>query len=177
MAAARSCTSNEAGIILRRKLRSARSRVFQAVFVVALGAPPSGVMEQAQAQDSLAQPPAPETTPAAPDAVFDAPGMPGVRMMAPIQDTPPMPVAKPARNSASASSVIDHAVLQQAFAATGRDWNRARLLAVQSGNPVAKLIIEWRYALDETSGANFEAINAFLNEHPNWPRHDALTIR
>ncbi len=166
------------------------------------------MMEQAQAQDNESQPPPPEVAPAPPDAVFDAPGMPGVRMMAPIPDrvpppeivppspdavfdapgmpgvrmmTPipdrvPMPVAKPAFASANASQG-GRALLQQAFAATGRDWNRARLLAAQAGDPIGRLIVEWRYVLEETSGANFETINAFLNEHPSWPRHDALMIR
>jgi soluble lytic murein transglycosylase len=171
--------------------------------MVALGAPPAGMAEQteqAQTQDSAAQP-APEVTPAPPEAVFDAPGMPGVRMMAPIPDRAPMPAAvtnapgkpaarmvapiqdrvpvpvpKPAIDFAS-TNLGEHALLQQAFAATSRSWNRARLLAAQAGNPIGRLIIEWRYVLEETSGANFETINAFLNEHPGWPRRDALTIR
>ena len=86
-------------------------------------------------------------------------------MMAPIQDRVPIPVAKPAIASAN-SNPGERALLQQAFAATGRDWNRARLLAAQAGNPIGRLIIEWRYVLEETSGAKFETINAFLNEHP-----------
>jgi soluble lytic murein transglycosylase len=157
--------------------------------------------EQVQTQDSAAQP-MPEAIPAPPEAVFDAPGMPGVRMMAPIQDRVPapaavpnappgkpaarmvapiqdrvpVPVPKPAIDFAS-TNAGEHALLQQAFAATSRSWNRARLLAAQAGNPIGRLIIEWRYVLDETSGANFETINAFLNEHPGWPRRDALTIR
>ena len=172
--------------------------------MIALGAPPSAMMEYAQAQDSDAPQvtpappdavfdapgmpgvrmmapipdrlPAPEAVPAPPDAVFDAPSMPGVRMMAPIQDRVPMPVAKPAFPSGTANSG-EYALLQQAFAAAGRDWNRARLLAAEAGNPIGRLIIEWRYVLEETSGANFETINAFLNEHPGWPRRDALAIR
>jgi soluble lytic murein transglycosylase len=175
--------------------------------MIALGAPPSA-MERAQAQDSESQPPVPQVAPAPPDAVFDAPGMPGVRMMAPIpdrlpapdvgpaqpssvfdapgkpgvrmmapiQDRVPMPVAKPAFSSGNANSG-ERALLQQAFAAVGHDWNRARLLAAEAGNPIGRLIIEWRYVLDESSGANFETINAFLNEHPGWPRRDALAIR
>jgi len=114
-------------------------------------------------------------------AVFDAPGMPGVRMMAPIPDrlapsaatTAPAPRITPPH----VLSAADRTALQQAFAAAGRDWNRARLLAAQAGDPVGRQIIEWRYVLDETSGANFETISAFLKEHPNWPRHDALAIR
>ena len=37
--------------------------------------------------------------------------------------------------------------------------------------------MEWRFLLDENSGASFEAINAFLNDHPNWPRRDTLLAR
>jgi hypothetical protein len=41
----------------------------------------------------------------------------------------------------------------------------------ESGIPGRRLLVEsGRYLLDETGGANFDAINAFLNEHPNWPR-------
>jgi soluble lytic murein transglycosylase len=111
-------------------------------------------------------------------AVFDAPGMPGVRMMAPIPDKP---APAPAPNTMAAAPQVtndsDHAILAQAFAAAGRDWNRARRLAAEAGTPVGRLIVEWRYLLDESSGANFEVINAFLNEHPNWPRRDGLIIR
>ena len=47
--------SNEAGIFLRRKFESARRRIFPAVFMIALGAPPASLMEQAQAQNSESQ--------------------------------------------------------------------------------------------------------------------------
>jgi soluble lytic murein transglycosylase len=133
--------------------------------------------------------------------VFDAPGMPGVRMMAPIPDKPefvpapsrasgraqanapanPAPASLvpslPAAPSPAPVTVIDRAALVQALAASAHNWDRARMLAAQSGNPVAKTIVEWRYLLDEMGGASFEAINAFLGAHANWPRHDALLIR
>lgn len=267
----------EAGTILRRTFETARSRLFSAVFLIALGAPPSGTIVLAQAenaapatpelQSSTASPkpvfdatgrpvlrmmastsdrvpdpyeawrarvmaptpdrvpdpyeasrvpgasmmvpapapaPAPRNSNASPDAIMPVPGvpgvvmmapfpdkppaaqtpaaapgapsMPGVIMMSPIPDKPPMPVARPAIASTLANAA-DRAFLSQAFAAASRDWNRARLLAAQAGDPVGRLIIEWRYVLDETSGANFETIDAFRNEHPNWPRRDAQTIR
>jgi len=130
---------------------------------------PAAVDAQTQAA------PAPQQAPES-GAVFDAPGMPGVRTMAPIPDS--APVAGNIHPDVSIASPADHAILQQAFAAAAsRDWDRALDLAGQASNPVGRLIIEWRYLLDETSGAMFESIVAFLNAHPNWPRHDALMIR
>ena len=120
--------------------------------------------------------------PANSSAVFDAPGMPGVRMMAPIPDKPEF-APPPARAQAAAPPAAanptggDRATLAQALTASGHNWDRARSLAAQSGNPVAKTIVEWRYLLDEMSGATFDSINAFLGAHANWPRHDALLIR
>ncbi len=87
----------------------------------------------------------------------------------------------PLRHSAPAqptpASASDRATVAQALAASGHSWDRARSLAAQSGNPVVKTIVEWRYLLDEMSGAPFDQINAFLGAHANWPRHDALLIR
>jgi soluble lytic murein transglycosylase len=71
----------------------------------------------------------------------------------------------------------DHALLSQAFAAANRgDWVRARALASEDADPVARLIVDWRYFLDD-GGATFEDIDAFLRNHSNWPRHDALIAR
>ena len=163
---------------LGHRKRAAIRRTHTVLLTLALAALP--VTSQVMAQDS--------GTPNS-NAVFDAPGQPGVRMMSPIPDKPdtPAPAAKPApkQKAKPKASPPPKAVnarangskVNQAFAAAGGDWNRARLLAAESGNPVARLIVEWRYLLDESSGANFEAINAFLNEHPNWPRLDALSIR
>ena len=97
-------------------------------------------------------------------------------MMAPIPDHPP--VDENIHSDMPIASSADHGILQEAFAAAAsRDWDRALKLAAQASNPAGRRVIEWRYLLDETSGASFESINAFLNTHPNWPRHDALTIR
>jgi soluble lytic murein transglycosylase len=132
----------------------------------------------------------PETSSADSLAVFDAPGTPGVRMMAPIPDKPntiPTPVRKPSVPAKPASKVAEkvastpdntnRGLLAQAFATAGKNWNRTRLLAAESGSQIGRLIVEWRYLLDDFSGANFEAISAFVNEHPNWPRRDALIAR
>ena len=165
----------------RRSSPAATKRFLTAVLTLGLAALP--LIAPARAKSGSAAPPSASSsaqTPNGASAVFDAPGMPGVRMMAPIPDKPaPAPASAAKRKAAPArtATAADHAVLVQAFAAAGRDWNRARRLAAQAGSQVGRLIVEWRYVLDETSGANFETINAFLDEHPNWPRHDALTIR
>jgi soluble lytic murein transglycosylase len=84
---------------------------------------------------------------------------------------------KEAAPAAPAAAPSNRSLLAQAFNMGGKNWNRARLLAAESGNQIGRLIVDWRYLLDDMSGANFEAISAFLNEHPNWPRRDALTAR
>ena len=175
---------------ISRRSPAATGRIVTAILTLGLAVVPPLSNVLAQSQDASPPSAAPEVQPsAAPEAqppadssaVFDAPGMPGVRMMAPIPDKPE-PAPAPARKQTSAAAPAaksegsDRAALAQAFAA-GRNWDRARLLAAQAGNPAAKLIVEWRYLLDEMSGASFDSINAFLNAHPNWPRHDALLIR
>lgn len=179
-----------------RRSPAAAGRIVTAVLTLGLAITPpaSKVLAQSEEpslpaavpeQDALAPveaQPIPETeSPADSSAVFDAPGMPGVRMMAPIPDRPE-PAPSPARRQPSVAAPpvrtdgSDRGVLSQALAA-GHDWNRAQFIAAQSANPVVKQIIEWRYLLDDMSGASFDAINAFLNAHPGWPRHDALIIR
>jgi soluble lytic murein transglycosylase len=186
-----------------RRSPAATGRIVTAVLTLGLAVSPPASKVLAQSEEASPPAAAPETQaplatseapPVSPEAqpipegespgdssaVFDAPGMPGVRMMAPIPDRlePPasptrgqIVTAPPARMDGS-----DRGVLSQALAA-GHDWNRARLIAAQSANPVVKLIVEWRYLLDEMSGASFDSINAFLNAHPGWPRHDALLVR
>jgi soluble lytic murein transglycosylase len=172
-----------------RRSPAAKGRIVTAVLTLGLAvAPASNVL--AQSEDLSQAPASPKVQSVTPsetpqkgdeDAVFEAPGMPGVRMMAPNPDKPdsaPSPVRRPAITAAPAPKAGsgDRSTLAQAFS-TGHDWNRARLLAAQSSNPAARMIVEWRYVLDEMSGASFDSINAFLNAHPNWPRHDALLIR
>src|SRR5690348_14110490 len=93
----------------RRKLRAARRLILPAVLFVAAGsAPPLHAQSEPAAEpalmpetapvtevapvttpDSAAPAPAPVVAPASQSgAVFDAPGMPGVPMMAPRPDTP-----------------------------------------------------------------------------------------
>jgi soluble lytic murein transglycosylase len=206
---------------LRRKSPAATGRIVTALLTLGLSASPplSNVLAQPETpQSEETQPPsadaqmpgpaaAPEPVsgavsqprtstelPANSSAVFDAPGMPGVRMMAPIPDKPEFvpapasgrvqanapaspPPTSPAPAQPTPASASDRATVAQALAASGHSWDRARSLAAQSGNPVVKTIVEWRYLLDEMGGASFDSINAFLAAHAAWPRHDALLIR
>ena len=134
--------------------------------------------------------PAEETS----SAVFDAPDQPGVRMMAPIPDKTAAPVAasSPAPRGAAATATAkrrgfsgpaylnaaDHSAFMQAAAAADHgNWAAARSFAARASNEGAKRVIEWRYLLDENSGAPFEAIDRFLKDHGNWPRQNGMVIR
>ena len=122
---------------------------------------------------------APAQTTAAP--VFDAPNMPGVRMMAPIPDSQPVvvsptrvstpvPTPKPSSNSTANRSLLDQTVA----AAKNGDWSRAQRLAGETGSRPVQVFVEWLYLSDAGSDATFGQMSAFLNAHPNWPRRDAL---
>ncbi|HEY4264161.1 MAG TPA: hypothetical protein VGM72_02505, partial [Micropepsaceae bacterium] len=189
-----------------RRSPAATGRIVTAVLTLGLAIVPPASNVLAQSEESSVPAAAPEAqTPfkAEPSgdssAVFDAPGMPGVRMMAPIPDrlepasrSPGIVAAPATKTDGNDRVILSQAQAQQAQAqaqqtqaqqalaqalAAGHDWGRARLLAAQTANPIVKSIVEWRYLLDEMSGASFDSINAFLNAHPNWPRYDALLIR
>jgi soluble lytic murein transglycosylase len=157
---------------------ASKARLVTAILTLGFGLVPPASTVLAQPDDSIV-----DSSPSDSGAVFDAPGMPGVRMMAPIPDKPdPVPAQprKPAKSAAAASVVrfdgSDRSLVQQAFS-PARDWSRVRQLAGQAHSQAVKLIVEWRYLLDEMGGADFQSIDAFLTAHPNWPRHDALAIR
>ncbi|HEY5084946.1 MAG TPA: hypothetical protein VII48_10510, partial [Rhizomicrobium sp.] len=58
-------------------------------------------------------------------------------------------------------SASDHDLFTRAFAAADHgDWVGARALAAQGQSPVARRLLEWRYALDKNSGATFAEIDA-----------------
>jgi soluble lytic murein transglycosylase len=124
---------------------------------------------------------------AAPGGVFDAPNMPGVRMMAPIPDSQPVvtsPVAASAaiptaaRTAPAAVPAGRRSLLDQTVAAAKEGaWSRAQRLAGESGSRPAALLVEWLYLTDGGSDASFVQISAFLNAYPNWPRRDTLIAR
>jgi soluble lytic murein transglycosylase len=108
---------------------------------------------------------------------------PPVYMMAPIRSAgdPPAANAAPEPMAPIGEPVLspaDRAIFIDASNAADRnDWVRARQLAAQGSDPIAKRIIQWRYVLDETSGASFQEIGDFLYQNPNWPRRDTLLAR
>jgi soluble lytic murein transglycosylase len=126
--------------------------------------------------------PAP-TVPAQPanGSVFDAPNMPGVRMMAPIPDnqpvvtsptmvSTPIPVPRPSSTSAANRGLLDQTVT----AAKNGDWSRAQRLAGETGSRPAQLFVEWLYLAGGGTDASFGQLSAFLSAHPNWPRREAM---
>jgi soluble lytic murein transglycosylase len=121
--------------------------------------------------------PVPTTT----GSVFDAPNMPGVRMMAPIPDnqpvvtsptavSTPIPTPRPTSTSTASRGLLDQTIT----AAKNGEWTRATNLAVQTGSRPAQLFVEWLYLSDAGTDATFGQLSAFLSAHPNWPRRDAM---
>lgn len=166
----------------RRKLPVEAKRVLPAALIVALTAAPSVPTVLAQAAHNnrdrsgylmLAQF---ESAPGTGAAATGVQLSPFSRMATPLPDPPPRQnsIAPAIKSDPSPDGVL----LQQALAAAARsDWDRAISWSAQSANPVIRDLIQWKYLLDESSGASFDAINAFLANHPQWPRHDALVIR
>jgi hypothetical protein len=115
--------------------------------------------------------------------VFNAPNMPGVRMMAPIPDSQPVvvsptvhaPVAAPRTPSSTAAA--RSLLAQTVTAAKNGEWSRAQRLAGETGSRPAAFLVEWLYLTDAGTDASFAQLSAFLNAHPNWPRRDALITR
>lgn len=76
----------------------------------------------------------------------------------------------------------DHDLFVRAFEAASRgDWVAARSLASQGQNPIAKRLLEWRYALDKNSGATFAEIDAAIKDTDSktgtWPLRGTLQAR
>jgi len=81
-------------------------------------------------------------------------------------------------------SAADHDLFVRAFqAAAHGDWTAARALAAQGQNPVARQLVEWRYALDKNSGATFAEIDAVIKATDSktsagaWPLRGTLQAR
>jgi len=77
----------------------------------------------------------------------------------------------------------DHDLYVRAFDAAGRgDWAGARALAAQGQNPLARRLLEWRYAQDKNSGASFAEIDAVMKDAVSkeggaWPLRGTLQAR
>ena len=107
-----------------------------------------------------------------------------VVMMQPIPDADPAGLAGPRPSRVRVLSATDHDLFVRAFEAAGRgDWTGARALAAQGQSPVAKRLLEWRYALDRNSGASFAEIDAAIknteakNSAGTWPLRGSLQAR
>jgi soluble lytic murein transglycosylase len=78
-------------------------------------------------------------------------------------------------------SATDHDLFGRALAAADHgDWIGARGLASQGANPVARQLVEWRYALDKNSGASFAEIDQVLKDtdaKEAWPARATLYLR
>jgi len=81
-------------------------------------------------------------------------------------------------------AAADHDLFVRAFEAAGRgDWAAARNLAGQGRNPIARRLVEWRYALDRDSGASFAEIDAVIKDTESkttagtWPLRGTLQAR
>ena len=107
-----------------------------------------------------------------------------VVMMQPIPDSDPGGLPGPRPSRIRVLSPADHDLFVRAFEAAGRgDWTGARALAVQGQSPVAKRLLEWRYALDKNSGASFAEIDAAIkateakSSAGTWPLRGTLQAR
>jgi len=108
-----------------------------------------------------------------------------VVMMQPIPDggaETGLPGPRPSRLRVLSAS--DHDLFTRAFEAAARgDWVGARNLASQGQNPIARQILEWRYALDKNSGATFAEIDAVIKDTESktsagtWPLRGTLQAR
>ncbi|HEX5279990.1 MAG TPA: transglycosylase SLT domain-containing protein [Micropepsaceae bacterium] len=171
----------------RRKFPVEARQVLPAALILALTAGPSVPLVLAHPTKQNSGPRLPslmltqyQTTtpavPASPAPVTVPTATPVQRLTIPAPDAPPSsgnipPAVKPDPSP-------DGMLLEQALAAAARDdWSTAQTYASETANPVLRDIIQWKYLLDEDSGASFDAIVAFLNSHPRWPRLNALLIR
>lgn len=178
----------------RRKFRVEARQVLPAAVILALSAGPSVPLVLAQPANQNAGPLFASPMPAQYQPVPAAPGSPAPapdaarapqpappaavvqRLALPVPDAPPSqgniaPAIKP-------DPTPDGLLLAQALAAEASDdWSAALTYSAQTSNPVVRDIIQWKYLLDEDSGASFDAITAFVNTHPRWPRLNALLIR
>jgi len=130
----------------------------------------------ALAQSVPAVPPGTQTTGAARSG--------DVVMMQPIPDRDVGGLPGPRPSRIRVLSPADHDLFVRAFEAAGRgDWTGARALAAQGQSPVAKRLLEWRYALDKNSGASFAEIDAAIkateakSSAGTWPLRGTLQAR
>jgi soluble lytic murein transglycosylase len=101
-------------------------------------------------------------------------------MMQPIPDSvssdPGIGGARP--STLRVLSPADHTLFQQAFAlGAKKQWPAALALGDQGKDSIARQLLQWRYALDRTSGASFAEIDAVMKTAAGWPLKAALQAR
>jgi len=75
-------------------------------------------------------------------------------------------------------SAADHDIFLRAFAAAAKsDWVTAMALGNQGQDTTARQLLQWRYALDRNSGADFADIDAALKMASDWPQRGTLLTR
>jgi soluble lytic murein transglycosylase len=73
-------------------------------------------------------------------------------------------------------SASDHDIFTRAYDAAARgDWIGARALAAQGQNPLARQLLEWRYARE--AAASFDEIDAVLKSSAGWPGRGVLNAK
>jgi soluble lytic murein transglycosylase len=86
------------------------------------------------------------------------------------------PAARP--SSIKVLSPTDHDLFQRAFALGAKgNWVDALALGDQGKDTIARQLLQWRYALDRTSGAKFTEIDAVMKFAGSWPQKGALQAR
>ena len=82
------------------------------------------------------------------------------------------------RPGAHVLSQADHDLFARAFDAADRgDWPQALALAAGGQNPMARLLVQWRMLQDKNAKAPFAETDAFLKNHPDWPRRGTIMAR
>lgn len=77
-----------------------------------------------------------------------------------------------------APAIADESAARSALAfAEQRDWANAREVARKENDEALMALIEWQYLLDADSGAGFDEIRQFMEEHADWPEQKRLRLR
>lgn len=85
------------------------------------------------------------------------------------------PFAAGADDAAPGAKALE--ALTKAFAAQdAKDWAGAKAL-VETQPAIVRDLVQWRHVSSSASGATFDAIDAFLNAHANWPGRWQITQR
>lgn len=75
-------------------------------------------------------------------------------------------------------SAADHDIFIRAFALAAKsDWAGAMALGNQGQDTTARQLLQWKYALDRDSGAQFADVDDALKMASGWPLHGTLYVR